>query len=138
MKSKALLLILFLSIALFSCKKDKADSVATVKKEIIGTWQIQSLTYVGYDASGKEVDRRTQNGDDSNKIEFLSDGTAKNGNSNPSPYTITEANGKAQIAYQNTTYNAKITKGTMVWTIEETGEDQSYAKIVLTVQFKKL
>ncbi|RFZ95267.1 hypothetical protein D0C36_06990 [Mucilaginibacter conchicola] len=139
MKSKALLLILFISTALFSCKKDKADSVSTVRKEIVGKWQIQSLTYVGYDASGKEVERETQNGDDSNTIEFLIDNTVRTSSSDgSSPYAISEVNGKAQVQYQNQTYNVKITSGTMVWTVEQTGENQAYAKIVLTIQFKKV
>ncbi|RFZ95268.1 hypothetical protein D0C36_06995 [Mucilaginibacter conchicola] len=140
MRSKLLCLILLsFSVALFSCKKDKDDSLSSVKKNIIGTWEVQSVTEVRYDASGKQVDTRDLGVNPGTQVRFIDQTTVNDGSIDKDyPYSLNETEGKATLTIDNQTYNIRITNGTMTWALEAEVINDSYSKSVITYQFKKV
>ncbi|MES2267255.1 MAG: hypothetical protein V4520_10865 [Bacteroidota bacterium] len=141
MKSRILLLFIAFSTILVSCKKDNnVDPLPDAKKQIIGTWKLQSATAVAYDASGKEVDRETESAGEDVKFQFVneSSGIILTSNNEPFTYTITSINGKITLAVLTESYQVSFNNSTMTWTLEEQYDDKAYAKKILTYQFTKL
>ena len=145
MKSKLLFLFLSFSAVLFSCKKEKTpeDKLADAKKQVIGTWAVQSSSITYYDASGKVVKTEPADIDANVQIQFVDNGTLKTSDSpnDPYQYTLTNVNGKILLNVINANYELKVNNNTMSWSLESEYTDNNndhIVKGVLTIQFKKV
>lgn len=112
-------------IAFFGCKKDKSsqDNLADAKKQIIGTWQVQSSTITYYDASGKVVNTDNQDGSNGEVYQFINETTLKQvGGSNDSyAYNLTNVNGKILLNVSNVSYEVTFSGNNSIsWSDRET------------------
>lgn len=137
MRSRLFLLIACVSVIFAGCKKDKDDSYNSVKKQIIATWELQSANAVYYDASGKQVNSQDLGTNPETQFEFVNETTLKS-NGKDYTYSLTDNNGKATINVDNQDYQVKITGSTMTWVVDTQLQDETYARSVVTYQFKKL
>jgi hypothetical protein len=145
MKSKLLLLILSFSVVLFSCKKEKTpeDKLADAKRQVVGTWAVQSSSVTYYDASGKVVKTEPADIDANIQVQFMDNSTLKTSDSpnDPYPYTLTNADGKIILNVSNVDYELKVNNNTMSWSLESEytdNNDDHIVKGVLTIQLKKI
>lgn len=139
MKAKLFLIIALFSVALVGCKKDNENSVSSIKKNIIGTWEMQNATSVAYDSSGKEVDRQSQDIPAGTRFQFVNENTVKSpGSDDTSNYSIVESNGKATLNVEGSELQVKINGNTMTWISERAVQEDAYSKVVTTIQLKKI
>ncbi|MBD1387619.1 hypothetical protein IDJ75_20205 [Mucilaginibacter rigui] len=142
MKTKLLILFMGLSVLFVGCKKDKApeDKLADSKKQIIGTWEIQSTTVTYYDASGKVIN--TENQEYNKGYKYQLDGTMISllGSEGDSyAYNITNVGNDIMLNIRNNTVKLAFSNSvTMTWTSEEQGGGNlSYAKAITVIQLTK-
>jgi hypothetical protein len=145
MKSKLLLLILSFSVVMFGCKKEKTpeDKLADAKKQVIGTWAVQSSSVTYYDAAGKVVKTEPSDVDAKVQVQFIDATTLKTSDSpdNPYSYTLTNTNSKIILNVSNANYEIKVGNNTMSWSLESEYTDNNDDKIVkgvLTIQFNRV
>lgn len=141
MKSRLLLFIFSLSIVIFGCKKDASteDKLTSAKKQIIGTWQVQSGIFTYYDASGKVISTNPTN--DGINSQFQFDAVTLKTSQSPTdtyPYTLTDVDGRVMIGVVGVSYEVKFNNNSMTWSQEKQHQNEAYVKSVYTVQYKKL
>jgi len=141
MKSRLLLLIFSLSILMFGCKKDASteDKLTSAKKQINGTWLVQSAIFTYYDASGKVIDTRATN--DGVNSQFQFDATTLKASDSPTdtfPYTLTNVDGRIMISVVGVSYEVTFNNNSMTWSQEKQYQNEAYVKSVYTIQYKKL
>ncbi|PAW93525.1 hypothetical protein CKK33_08475 [Mucilaginibacter sp. MD40] len=140
MKTKLLLLFMGLSMAFLGCKKDKApvDKLADIKKQIMGTWQVQSVTVTYYDASGKIVKTDNQDGNNGEVYQFVNETTLKQvGEFNDSyAYNLTNVNNKIMLNVSNNSFEVNFSgNNSMSWSEQETYPDGgSYTSSTRVIQ----
>ena len=147
MKYKLLLLIFSCTLALTSCKKDKTeepkeDAAVTLKKKLLGNWDLVKGQTEAYDASGNVVLSEEQPGLANQKWEFFENNTAKSYDSNGTTtynFTLSTSNGKNYIRLgdePDQTYQIVI-DSSMRWVIEGKATDPKYATFKVTYYFDK-
>ncbi|MBD1387618.1 hypothetical protein IDJ75_20200 [Mucilaginibacter rigui] len=143
MKTKLLLLFMSLSVLFLGCKKDKTpeDKLADTKKQIIGTWEIQSTTVTYYDASGKVV--KTEDQDEGKGGKYQLDNTTLRllGTEGDNyAYNITTVGNKTMLNVSSESFELAFSgSSAMTWTFEQPGgSSTNYAKAVTVIQFKKI
>ncbi len=130
-----------LSIAFLGCKKDKTpeDKLTDTKKQIIGTWQVQSTTVTYYDASGKIVKTDNQDGNNGEVYQFVNETTLKQvgGSDDSYAYTLTNVNNKILLNVSNVSYEVTFSgNNSMSWSNQETYPDgYSYTSSTRVIQF---
>ena len=147
MKYKLLLLIFSCSVALTSCKKDKIeepkeDTAVTLKKKLLGNWDLVRGHNEAYDASGNIVLSEDEPGTANQKWEFFENNTAKSYDASGTKtynYTFSNSNGKNYINLTNNPDEAYqiIIDSSMTWVLEGKANNTMYATFKVTYYFDR-